>query len=142
MNYEIGSIIGSGIMQCFLTLNLTFMNLILAQWDEGKRDCVNKGYIGLAETHKEDELYLIKRILDDNADIAEQAYWVGASARKFKWIATKKFVGNWLEDVWEDGYRGTILNAQTALQLKFTRDAGWRFRTGVTSHNARYLCEE
>ncbi|CAL8091937.1 unnamed protein product [Orchesella dallaii] len=52
-------------------------------------------------------------VLDDNADIAA-SYWVGA-----------KYVPKCPE-----------------IQMdRYTRDEEWKFRTGVTSHNARYLGE-
>ncbi|CAL8091955.1 unnamed protein product [Orchesella dallaii] len=98
-----------------------------AQWRHSERDCKNLGFLGLAEIKDRQEFDQIDELLRENANTAS-TYWVGAkyvpSARKFKWTATKEFVGDWLEDVWEDGYPGTILSAQTALQLKFTRDLG------------------
>ncbi|ODM94702.1 C-type lectin domain family 2 member B [Orchesella cincta] len=47
------------------------------QWNQGKRDCRNQDYLGLAEIKDADELDLIKRVLEDNGDIAS-SYWVGA----------------------------------------------------------------
>ncbi|CAL8091943.1 unnamed protein product [Orchesella dallaii] len=121
-----------------------FPSINNGQWNQGKRDCLNQDYIGLAEINNEDELNLIKQVLEDNADIAA-SYWVGAkyvpSLQKFRWIVSEEVVGDWLDEEWEEGYPGGFMNAQTALQLKYTRDGEWKFRTGVTSHNARYLCE-
>jgi len=100
--------------------------------------------LGLAEIQDADEFALIKRVLEDNADLAA-SYWVGAkyvpSLKKFRWTESNSLVGVWLDAEWEEGYPGGFMNAQTALQLKYTRDGEWKFRTGVTSHNARYLCE-
>ncbi|ODM94700.1 Macrophage mannose receptor 1 [Orchesella cincta] len=121
-----------------------FPSINNGQWNQGKRDCRNQDYLGLAEIKDADELDLIKRVLEDNGDIAS-TYWVGAkyvpSLKKFRWTETSELVGDWLDGEWEEGYPGGFMNAQTALQLKYTRDGEWKFRTGVTSHNARYLCE-
>jgi len=99
--------------------------------------------MGLAEIHNIQELNLIRKILMDNGEIAA-SYWVGAryvpSLKKFRWTQSKELVGDWIDREWEAPTRG-FMNAQTALQLKCTRDGEWKFRTSVISQNARYLCE-